>query len=321
MPFDGSIGPEVAARIKAHAVGSGPLNKVVNKRIDTKVATKVTLADALATSALLYNAETLPQLNAGQLNRLNAAMIKGYRAATALTLKKCGTNFKQARGDEVLLSAVRPTCSSAITMSRLKALSRTLNNAPPALVNALDKYPTLMTSTFLVYTTTSYGSPCTQATLVNCRTSTTLKVGCDQRPAKSWRALINLAQRNEIQQIQDSRRQDKWHRTIGSMYVAKDIAPPPFCPIDEQAVNYVCYQCGQHFNSSAGWHHHMRTHGVVAQARSYVNDPLAEAVIPSSIPSEGCSTISGQVSRSAFKFSLTTTSQSAMMKCRTSGSL
>ena len=85
--FDGAMSPEAKQRTSAHRRALGPLRKVVHRRINTKVETKMVLTDALATSTLFYNAHTWTPLTNQDKNLLTSSLVAGYRSAARLQLR------------------------------------------------------------------------------------------------------------------------------------------------------------------------------------------------------------------------------------------
>ena len=77
----GSMGPAVAARVRAHAQAMPPLRRCVCPRRAVSSQAKLTFVDSLATSRLCHSVGSWDKLSRGQLARSQAALVGGYRYA------------------------------------------------------------------------------------------------------------------------------------------------------------------------------------------------------------------------------------------------
>ena len=133
------MSPEVNHRHKAHARASGPLKKVLNKRVFTSTKTKVVFADSLATSALFYNAQTWNVVTKSDMAKESLALAKSYRNAALLQLTKENGQFKQVSNSKVFLEAVRLDAEEQLVLIRLSAIPRMVKHAPSALLLLWDQ--------------------------------------------------------------------------------------------------------------------------------------------------------------------------------------
>ena len=114
----GAMGPAVAARARAHAQAMAPLRRCVCRREAVSVCAKLTYVDALATSRLCYAMGVWDALTKGQEERLQAALVSGYRCAMSMPHKvPLGARFAAA---EVLVAARRPAVPLRATVTRLR---------------------------------------------------------------------------------------------------------------------------------------------------------------------------------------------------------
>ena len=74
----GSIGPAVAARVRAHAQAMSPLRRCVCPRRAVPTKAKLTFADPLATSKLCHSVGAWDTLSKDQLARMQASLVRGY---------------------------------------------------------------------------------------------------------------------------------------------------------------------------------------------------------------------------------------------------
>ena len=93
----------------------------------------------------------------------------------------------------------------------------------------------------------------------------------------AWRNLIRLTSKLSLAQTQDQRRLQLWRKKITDIYLVMKLTPPPFAPLPEADSNFLCYTCGDTLATSAGWHHHMRAHGLKPLARQYVSSSICLA--------------------------------------------
>ena len=133
---DCSMASEVAARILGFVVAMGPLRKTVFKVSHAPVDTKITFADALASSALTYNVETWDPLTDAQLKRMESKILDAYRAAARMPHNdESSTRFS---AEEAYANVVRLPFELLARIRRLEYLPRLLNKAPKQLLFLLD---------------------------------------------------------------------------------------------------------------------------------------------------------------------------------------
>ena len=277
-PFDGSMGPEVVQRTSAHAKALGPLRKVVHRRIHTKTSTKAALTDSLATSTLLYNAQTWTTLTGQEHKNLTAALTKGYRSAAQMYLHSSRLQLTQAPNLEVMEKVNKPDLTEQIRYIRLMHISRLLQSAPAALLALID-------ATIFYDTDDAKELRVDFQWVINTNASRLDLPAADNwgewlqlaQDYKSWRRLVRITAKLALAQRQDQRRLHLWRKQITDIYIDKKVAPPPFAPIAEQEQAFICYQCGESLATTAGWHHHMRSHGQKPLARYYVTDSTCRA--------------------------------------------
>ena len=80
----GSMGPAVAARVRAHAQAMSQLRRCVCPRRAVSAKAKLTFVDSLATSRLCHSVCAWGKLSEGQLARMQASLVCGYRCAMSM---------------------------------------------------------------------------------------------------------------------------------------------------------------------------------------------------------------------------------------------
>ena len=127
---NGSMGPAVAARVRAHAQAMVPLRRCVCPRKAVSVKAKLIFVDALATSRLCHSVGAWDRLAHGQLAKMQASLVGGYRCALALPHRD-PTRDRHV-GAEVLAAAGRFGVDLRLSVARLRLLVTVLLRGPHA---------------------------------------------------------------------------------------------------------------------------------------------------------------------------------------------
>ena len=133
---NGSMGAAVAARVRAHARAMAPLRRCVCPRKAVSVKAKLIFVDSLATSRLCHSVGAWDKLARGQLDRMQAALVGGYRSAMSMPHRD-PTRDRHA-GAEVLASAGRFGMSMRLSVARLRLLTTVVLHGPRALLLLFD---------------------------------------------------------------------------------------------------------------------------------------------------------------------------------------
>ena len=130
----GTLQPEIAARRSAQAGAVVSLRKAVFERALVETSTKAQLANALATSRLMYLCHVWPKATESELKAFAAAYAVPFRAATRTGRHPTSHHIEE----EALHRAGQLSVQTRLTMARLRYLPRLLANAPAQLHFLLD---------------------------------------------------------------------------------------------------------------------------------------------------------------------------------------
>ena len=100
----GSMGPAVAARVRAHAQAMTLLRRCVCPRRAVSTKAKLTFVDSLAISRLCHSVGAWGKLSKGQLARMQAALVGGCRSAMSMPHRD--PTRDRSASDEVLRSCL-----------------------------------------------------------------------------------------------------------------------------------------------------------------------------------------------------------------------
>ena len=120
----GSMGPAVAARVRARAQAMTPLRRCVCPRRAVSAKAKLTFVDSLATSRLCHSVGAWDMLSRGQLDRTQATLVRGYRCAMSMP-------HRDPTRDRCANAAVLAACgklgmSVRLSLARLRLLGPVL---------------------------------------------------------------------------------------------------------------------------------------------------------------------------------------------------
>ena len=131
----GSMGPAVAARVRAHAQATTPLRRCVcPRRVSTKA--KLTFVDSVATSRLCHSAGAWDNLSKGQLDRMQASLVRGYRCAMSMPHRD--PTRDRCANAEVVAACGKLGVSTRLSLARLRLLDPVLVHGPQALLRLCD---------------------------------------------------------------------------------------------------------------------------------------------------------------------------------------
>ena len=187
-------------------------------------------------------------------------------------------HFSQASNLEVIEKSNKPDFDEQLRYMRLMHLTRCLHSAPAALLALLDAafFYISQDAVDLIadfqWVKDSNGDRLVLPEADNI--GQWLDLALDTR---AWRNLIRLTSKLSLAQTQDQRRLQLWRKEITDIYLVMKLTPPPFAPLPEADSNFLCYTCGDTLATSAGWHHHMRAHGLKPLARQYVSSSICLA--------------------------------------------
>ena len=127
----GSMGPAVAARVRAHAQAMSSLRRCVCPRQAVSTKAKLTFVDSLATSRLCHSVGAWDQLSKGQLARMQAALIGGYRCAMSMPHRD--PTRDRSASDEVLAACGKLGMATRLSLARLRLLGPVVLHGPQAI--------------------------------------------------------------------------------------------------------------------------------------------------------------------------------------------
>ena len=133
------MGLAVAARVRAHAQAMAPLRRCVCPRRAVSAKAKLTFVDSLATSRLCHSAGAWDKLSRGQLDRMQATLVRGYRCAVSMphrdpTRDRCANAEVRIGG----LWCGKLGMSTRLALARLRLLGPVLLHGPEALLRLCD---------------------------------------------------------------------------------------------------------------------------------------------------------------------------------------
>ena len=123
----GSMGPAVAARVRAHAQAMSPLRRCVCPRRAVSTKAKLTFVDSLATSRLRHSVGAWDRLSKGQLARMQASLVCGYRCAMSMPHRDPTRDRCASAG--VLAACGKLGMSTRLSVARLRLLGPVLLHA------------------------------------------------------------------------------------------------------------------------------------------------------------------------------------------------
>ena len=132
----GSMGPAVSARVRAHAQAMLPLRRCVCPRRAVSHQAKLMFVDSLATSRLCHSIGAWDKLSKGQLARLQAALVGGYRSAMSMPHKD--PTKDRSACDEVFAACGKLGMATRLAMARLRLLGPVLLHGPRATLVLFD---------------------------------------------------------------------------------------------------------------------------------------------------------------------------------------
>ena len=130
------MGPAVAARVRAHAQAMAPLRRCVCPRRAVSAKAKLTFVDSLATSRLCHSVGAWDELSKGQLDRMQATLVRGYRCA--MSMPRRDPTKDRCANAEVLAACGRLGMSLRLSLARLRLLGPVLLHGPRALLRLCD---------------------------------------------------------------------------------------------------------------------------------------------------------------------------------------
>ncbi len=132
----GSMGPAVAARVRAHAQAMSPLRRCVCPRRAVTSHAKLTFVDSLATSRLCHSIGAWDKLASGQLARMQAALVSGYRSAMGMPHRD-PTRGRHV-GADVLAACGKLGMAARLSFARLRLLIPVVQHGPQSLLRLFD---------------------------------------------------------------------------------------------------------------------------------------------------------------------------------------
>ena len=132
-----SMGPAVAAKARAHAQAMSPLRKCVCPRRAVSPQVELTSVDSLATSRLRHSVGSWDKLSKGQLARMQAALVGGYRCAMSMPHRDATKD--RSASDEVLAACGKQLgMATRLALARLRLLGPVLLHGPQAIHRLFD---------------------------------------------------------------------------------------------------------------------------------------------------------------------------------------
>ena len=132
----GSMGLAVAARVRAHSQAMSPLRRCVCHRRAVSTKAKLTFVDLLATSRLCHSVGAWDKLSKGQLARMQAALVGGYRCAMSMPHRD--PTRDRSASDEVLAACGKLGMATRLSLARLRLLGPVLLHGPQAIHRLFD---------------------------------------------------------------------------------------------------------------------------------------------------------------------------------------
>ena len=130
------MGPAVAARVRAHAQAMTPLRRCVCPRRAVSAKAKLTFVDSLATSRLCHSVGAWGKLSRGQLDRMQATLVRGYKCA--MSMPHSDPTRDRCANADVLAACGKLGMSTRLSLARLRLLDPVLLHGPEALLRLCD---------------------------------------------------------------------------------------------------------------------------------------------------------------------------------------
>ena len=265
----GSMGPAVSARVRAHAQAMAPLRRCVCPRKAVSSAAKLTFVDSLATSRLCHSIGAWDALTPGQVSRLQAALVSGYRQAMSMPHKDPTRGRRTS--SEVFAATRRLGMGVRLSLARLRLLTSLLRSGPRSLLRLLDYllergsgWPSLLACDCalldLHWGVPALPTPMPLAGWVQLARSD---------PA-AWRSGVARVERRALASHVDECLRVTWRRSLDAMLTLGRLPLPEGNAREEAARNFLCYDCGAVLATPGAWRtHRAREHGYRHPARSF----------------------------------------------------
>ena len=138
----GSMGPAVAARVRAHAHAMSPLRRCVCPRQAVSTKAEFTFVDSLAISRLCHSVGAWDKPTKGQLARMQAALVGGYRCAMSMPHRD---PTRDRSATYVVLGCWRHACGklgmvTRLSLARLRLLGPVVLHGPQAIHRLFDYF-------------------------------------------------------------------------------------------------------------------------------------------------------------------------------------
>ena len=130
------MGPAVAARVRAHAQAMAPLRRCMCPRRAVSTKAKLTFVDSLATSRLCHSVGAWDKLSKGQLDCMQASLVRGYRCA--MSMPHCDPTRDRCANAEVLAACAKLGMCTRLSLARLRLLDPVLLHGLQALLRLCD---------------------------------------------------------------------------------------------------------------------------------------------------------------------------------------
>ena len=265
----GSMGPAVSARVRAHAQAMLPLRRCVCPRRAVSPQAKLMFVDSLATSRLCHSIGAWDRLSKGQLARLQAALVGGYRSAMSMPHKD--PTKDRSASDEVLAACGKLGMSTRLALARLRLLGPVLLHGPRAVLVLFDYllmrgrgWPSLVVADLeLVHLHWGVGSCGTGASALSDW------IALVRASPDVWlRGLARVERRATAAHVDECLRR-VWRRSLDSMLYQGCLDLPEGSAAVDVERGFLCYECGCALATAGAWRtHRARVHGARHPARA-----------------------------------------------------
>ena len=258
----GTMGPAVAARVRAHAQAMSPLRRCVCPRKAVTSRAKLIFVDSLATSRLCHSVGAWDGLSPGQLARMQAALVSGYRSAMCMPHRD-PTKGRHV-GADVLAACGKLGMLERLSFARLRLLVPVVQHGPRSLLRLLDYlaargcgWPALIVGDLeLVHAhwgadSLGAGAGALPAWLELVRSDPVL-----------WSRGIARVERRATAHHVDECLRVVWRRSLDHILMQGALDLPEGSSHVEVERGFLCYECGCALATPGAWRtHRARVHG------------------------------------------------------------
>ena len=265
----GSMGPAVAARVRAHTQAMSPLRRCVCPRRAVSSQAKLTFVDSLASSRLCHSVGSWDKASTGQLARLQAALVGGYRCAMSMPHRD--PNKDRSASDGVLAACGKLGMATRLALASLRLLGPVLLHGPQA-IHALFDYllartcgwPNLVVLGLdLVHLHWGEGS---FGTGVAALSAWATFIRSD--PDLWLRGLARVERRATAVHVDDCLRR-VWRCSLDGILYQECIDLPEGAAAVEVERGFLCYECGCALATVGAWRtHRAKVHGARHPAKA-----------------------------------------------------